>query len=1074
MTTYSDRNTLTIRFFGPPAVEREGRSLLAGLAESSFKLFALLALHPNRELTRQWVADTLGAHCQNPRESLRQALRRLNKALGEDRSPLQVKGLIFRLELTDEQFDVLRFDRLIRSSEIGALESAVALYSGGLLKGYEDDWIRAERKIRRERFVRAVETLALNSLTEGDRSAAARFLGLLTEVEPQNVANWRRRMEAVEAHAVAEVYHEYRSYLQSCSPLEKPDPELTAFAEKRRPPRRRASRERPSFTVPGPPPFAPPPSPRTPLIGREEVCAQTVSLMRNERLITLTGPGGVGKTRLALEAAMQAGDSFHGGVCWIELAPVMDPGLLLSTVAAALGVKEPGGKPLTSGVIISALTGIRALLALDNAEHLLAAAREFVSDLLRGCPEIHLLVTSRRPLKMLGEKVVRIRPLEGPDPDCLPAARQAREGQLMAEPATRLFVERAAAVNDRFALTFENAPAIARIVAMLDGVPLAIELAAARMRSCSPDQIATALKDRLRPLRAGDPTGPKRHLSMKATIAWSYDLLDPPEQALLRRLSVFPGGWTRDALRAAQDEKETWDPLATLRALQENSLVELTRSGRPQRYRMLETIRQYAQRKLREAGEEERVCLRRGSWLLSLAEATEGRMASELVPMLDRLEAEHDNFRAALDWRSDTAEQIDSRPRLALALARFWSLRCHMEEGRRRLAEALAQADPRDVRLQALLLDASGLLAYNQGDFSEARRFQEESLPRWRALDDAHGTVKALNRLGVSSGQLGDYRAAQAIYAEALTLAREAGDERGVIETLLNLIDIACFMGEYSRARALYQEARQSTERLEDPWVHAFLPQLAGLIAHGCGDYAEARRQFELRLDQMRAIGDRRSCVMSLNCLAVLEVDDARWDRAASLIEESIVLCREIGFESGYADVRNVQSRLALHVGDLPEALDRHQEAQEIIRSLGGWGMLPGILLNGIGILCGLGAYEEAREPLRECLALIRRLGSMPLEARTLEMTALWAWETGSLERAVWYFEQARRLRKRIGCPLPGHEKKRWARRRWILRGALGVRDWHAARRRDVSTEQALDEALAWIETGLKTIDRGS
>jgi predicted ATPase/DNA-binding CsgD family transcriptional regulator len=614
----------------------------------------------------------------------------------------------------------------------------------------------------------------------------------------------------------------------------------------------------------------------TSFVGREREMAEIRRLLPTTRLLTLTGPGGCGKTRLALRVASDLADTYPDGVWLVELAALADPALVPRATASVFGIPDTGGWAVLDR-LVHRLRPKTTLLVLDNCEHLVAAAAELVDTLLRRCPGLHVLATSREPLKSAGETLLRVPSLTVPPGDALPAER------LLGYEAVRLFIERALAVRPDFVVTDLNAPFIVEVCRRLDGIPLAIELAAARVRAFSAEQIAARLDDRFRLLTAGPRTAMPRQQTLRATMDWSYALLAEPERTLLRRLSVFASGWTLESAEAvcAGEGIETHALPDLLAHLVEKSLVLAEERQGAMRYRVLETIRQYTRGKLLEAGEEAPTRDRHLACFLRLAEAAEPRLRGhECLIALGQLEQEHDNLRVALEWSLISAQK-DVALRLSGALAWFWWLRSHHEEGYRWLERALAAGpDQSAARMKALhgagwlahhrrdattartllceslaiaraqrdrwtvawVLHLLGRVAYFENDPSTARLLGEESLALAESEGDDWLVAWAVHLLGLAAYIAGDYAMAQAYYARSLAIRRELGYEEGIAILLQLMAFVALREGELGRACALLGEALAFIPRVLGPWSRAMV--LAGFtyIAAVSGQPARAAR----------------------------------------------------------------------------------------------------------------------------------------------------------------------------------------------------------------------------------------
>ena len=628
------------------------------------------------------------------------------------------------------------------------------------------------------------------------------------------------------------------------------------------------------------------PTPSTPLVGRESEVAAVCERLRDPavRMVTLTGPGGVGKSRVALEAAAAVGDDFVDGVAFVPLAAVRDPDLVPSAVAQRLGLRSAGGQPATE--LLQGFLGPReSLIVLDSFEHLIDAAR-LVSDLLSTCPGLKLLMTSREILNLSGEHELPVPPL---------ASLQA----------ATLFSQRAQAANPDFALTDANASAVAAICARLNGLPLALELAAARARLLGADAILSRLERRLELLTRGPRDLPERQRTMRSAIKWSYDLLDETEQRVFRTLCVFVGGCTIGAATTVCDAAggPPVDVLDTVASLVDKSMLyRVDEPGEDGRVGMLDTIREYGLDELREAGELELVRGAHAGYYLALGEEGAAKLAGpEQIEWLDRLETEHGNLRAALRTTLDGADPVTA-VRLAAALGRFWYLRGHLSEGSRWLHDALERAtDWRDpARVRALY--AASILTYHRGDYGRAQEHGERALELARQLGDEPGVALALEALALVARATGRYDDARAMYDECIASCRRRDDRRQLAEVLARASILLSFQGDYEAAEPVAAEAAGIMRELGDREGLASASVSHGFVLHGCGDLGRAREMLETSLAEMRAIGTWRSTTRALAHLGLIAARQGDHAQARARLEDAAAISLESG-EPMYAAV---------------------------------------------------------------------------------------------------------------------------------------------------------------------------
>ena len=607
------------------------------------------------------------------------------------------------------------------------------------------------------------------------------------------------------------------------------------------------------------------PVPLTSFVGREREVAEVRRLLGGTRMLTLTGAGGCGKSRLALEVARTLRADFPDGVWIVELAALSDAGLVPHAVAAALGVKEQAHRAVVES-LARAFRTRALLLVLDNCEHLLTACAGLTGTLLQDCSGLRILATSREPLGVPGETIWRVPSLAGPDPLHLPSVDRLAQFE-----AVRLFVERTAAVRPGFQVTAENARAIAQICRRLDGIPLAIELASARVRALSVEQIAARLDDRFRLLTGGSRAALPKHRTLRAAMDWSYDLLGERERALLARLTVFAGGWTLEAAETicAGDGIEAQEIVDLLTSLVDKSLVLANTEDGAARYGMLETVRQYAGEHLDEAGTAAAIRRRHRDWYLTLAErGSAGLDGPQQKAWLDRMDAEYDNFRSALEWSRRVSAEIGPGLRLAVHLQRFWEMRAYYAEARARLESMIAGGGGVTPRLRARALNVAGVLAYRQGDYPRTAALCGSALSLAEQHDDAYAAAQALHFLAHVRQSNGEYDQATAMMERSVELYEQVKYPRGVANSVDCLGEVARTKGDYERAEILTARAMRLYDEIGDARGHSHLLHNLAFIRLHQGRGAEALDLFRQSLMSAQDLKSPRDLIMAIAGLA--------------------------------------------------------------------------------------------------------------------------------------------------------------------------------------------------------------
>jgi predicted ATPase/class 3 adenylate cyclase len=649
----------------------------------------------------------------------------------------------------------------------------------------------------------------------------------------------------------------------------------------------------------------------TRFIGREREVAAVRERVLAERLVTVTGMGGAGKTRLALQVAADLVEEFADGVWLVEYGPVADPAVVAQTLATVLSVREEPGRPPIS-TLVDHVRSKQLLLLLDSCEHLVPACADLANTLLRAAPGVHILVTSREVLGLSGETTMRVPPLSlPPNPPPPPEALAQFE-------AVGLFVERARAANASFNITAQNASAVLEVCTRLDGIPLAIELAAARVRMLSVEQIAARLDDRFRLLTGGSRGALPRQQTLRALVAWSYGLLSEDERVLFRRLAVFAGGWTLEAAESvcAGDGLEAYDVLDLTLQLVDKSLVVAEEQDGQERYRMLETIREYARECLNEANEGDSVRDLHLAYFLSLAERAS---PAEYSPThLTTLGREYDNVRAALRWAIDRKD-AQRALRLAGGLWDFWSVRGYYAEGRAWLGEVLALPDPeaglRKQRVRAL--QTAGHLANCQADYTAASALLEESRALAQDLGEDAEVAASLHLLGNTANARGELEQASSLYGEARELNRRTHSQVAEMLNVLQLADVALQREDIEAAKTLGKEAVAASRERGQRWAIGRALQILGRVAAAEGDLGSGQRLLEESLEIQTALPDDQGRVRSLAALARVAHQQGDRGAARQLYTQSLHAARESSLQLEIA--RNLEGVAELDAQDDPE-----------------------------------------------------------------------------------------------------------------------------------------------------------
>jgi predicted ATPase/DNA-binding CsgD family transcriptional regulator len=709
------------------------------------------------------------------------------------------------------------------------------------------------------------------------------------------------------------------------------------------------------------------PRPRTSLVGRDAEVAALCELLVQDgsSLVTLTGPGGVGKTRLALQTAIRLQPAFPDSICLVELQTITEPHLVTPIVAAAFRIDEhlPG---MLLDAVAAFLRPRRVLLLIDNCEHLIGACAQLADHLLRTCGDLRILATSREPLWTSGEQLWPVAPL--PVPKRGEATTAARA---LTSDAVQLFAQRAKAVAPGFAVSDSNAAAIAEICRQLDGIPLAIELAAARISALTPQQIADRLGDRFRLLASADRTATERHRTLRNVVEWSYELLEPSEQGMLGRMGVLAGGGALEAIEEICGDPT--DPTATLDLLTrliDKSLVLVDDDSGVRRYSLAETVRLFAQERLVASGVAEEAHHRHADHFLGFAEAAEPELwTRESATWLDYLEADHDNFRAVLR-QAIGHDHAEMAQRLGAALYRFWMLRGHLTEGLLWLESAISCSSGATPSARARALNAAGHLSRALGKYDQAAQFYELSLALYQHVSDERGAALAMNNLGVVAQFQQDYARAVDLHQESLRLFRIANDAAGVAVALYTLGTMAQLRGDYDHAFALCEESVAQFRQLGDRHGVASALSSLGNVAWASDRPETAAACYQEAVALFRELGDRRELAAALRNLASAAHDAGDIPQSVAQARESLTLCDELG------DIGGILGSLAILADAWPKGMDD----ETAVRLLGAIDALRRQMDTSAELIGG-------RDPTFLIAALRERLGPVAFTA---------AWESGA------------------------------------------------------------------------------
>ena len=1068
-----------------PLEVRDGEALVRVPGAKERALLVDLLVNAGRVVSADRLVEDLWGEDPpgNPANALQGRVSALRRALGSGSGLLVTSPPGYRLVVDPDRFDAARFERLVaeatalgpaeRPRAARLLEEALGLWRGPALAEFADrPWAQVEAARLEELRLDAVEARVELGLASGGHAGLVGELEALAAAHPIRERPRGQLMVALyrsgrQADALG-VYQQTREVLAEELGID-PSPELQRLQqailvqdpalELAGPDRRQARHNLPERL--------------TSLVGRDQELREVAKLLEQHRLVTVAGPGGAGKTTVAVELARRLVDRYPDGVWLVELAPLRDPALLAEVVVAALGLGEeaadPQAPPPPPATRLAGFARDKALLlVLDNCEHLVGACAALVQGLLRAGPAVRVLATSREVLGVPGEAVWPVPPLAVPAADGEAATLAGPDGDgaapevLAGYDAVRLFGERAAAADPGFTLDAASAPVVAELCRRLDGLPLAIELAASRVRALPVAEIADRLGDRFRLLAGGGRTLDPRQQTLRATVDWSWELLEEPDRRLWRRLSVFSGGWTVAAAEVVcgGDDLDAGDVLEGLFRLVDRSLV-VAAGGDPARFRMLETMRAYGAERLAEAGETGTVAARHTAWCLDLAErAAVHRTARRWLRLLD---ADYDNLRAALD-RAVAGRDPDLALRLAADLGWYWWTR-HTLEGHQRLAAVVALADGRPPTPElARALQASAMLEVAMTPTAAAADAARRSRELFERFGDRWGVAFSkllqawvgLQRFGPSADAIRLVEEAEATFGELGDPWGEAfaGQSRFAMEAYLH--------GLSERGEEAGRRALERFRALDDQWGLAQSQLSMAELASARGDLDTAAAGYEAAMAAAGDVGPmwvELASIVRLSTMVALQGDDVR---AAALRAEAADRIRRFGERRGFAHLYNEMGGVARARDDLERARHLHREALSIVRELVGWSV-PYTLASLACAEARLGDLDDAEAHLREAAGLLFASPQATTVALVLTGAALAAIGRGRPELAARRLGAAEAARERAGVVPIGGEAREAGLAAEAVRAALDPAALAAARDggRALASDEALRELVA-------------
>ncbi len=744
----------------------------------------------------------------------------------------------------------------------------------------------------------------------------------------------------------------------------------------------------------------------TSFIGREKEIKDVKDNLKQNRLLTLTGTGGAGKSRLALQTAADVIDEYENGVWFAELAAVSDPEFLTAAINNSLGIKEEP-KKTPEETLVDHLKDKEILIILDNCEHLINACADLTERLLSSCPKLKIIATSREALNCSGEQIFKIPALTHPDPNSGDTPEQLTQYE-----SVRLFIERALFVNPKFRVTNENAPALAEVCSRLDGIPLAIELAAARIKVLPIEKIYERLDDRFNLLTGGKRTALPRQQTLRALIDWSYDLLSEEERTLWSRLSVFSGGWTLEAAEEiCSDEPIDKNSIIYLLSdLTEKSVIIFDQEKT--RYRILETIKQYGFEKL---SDKNLMFLHHLKYFIELSEKAEPELLKENMKFwLDIIDADHNNFISAIEW-SVNNDNTEKGAIIAAALGGFWNIRGHYSAGIRLIKNILQSSEALDKSLKSKVLSWIGVLKWRQGDYEQAEKYHKENLASGKEIGDKRGIATSLNSLAVVSFYRGDHEQAEKYLKESLTIEKEIGDKRGIAVSINSLGNVSFDRGDFEQAEKYFKESRAILEEFGDKRGMAASINNLGNVSFNRGDYEQAEKYYRECLAIRKEIGDQRGIAASTGNLGNVLSARGDFEQAEKYHKENLAVRKKLGDKFGIAKSLENLGNVSIARGDHKQAEKYHKESLAIRKEIGDKAGTANSMNSMGNVSFVQGDFEQAEKYYKESLAIFKEIGDKTGIAESMDNLGNVSSARGDYEQAEKFHKESLAIRKEIG-----------------------------------------------------------